>query len=127
MVIILIFSEITKKILETMIQNGFAQDIQSISFTRSAKCIDKNGVEKTAVASMNKPRSPICINVERFADEFGPYVQDSDVLGLVMHELSHHYGFEDADHSFAAAIAKEWQLDNERRNEEGEPLNYFIK
>lgn len=116
-----------QEMLNTMIEKGFAQDISSLKFVRSSKCLDSNGADKTAVASMNVPRSSICINVEKFVNEFGPYIQDSDVLGLVMHELAHHYGYEDADHGFAAAVANVWQSDNERRSEDGEPLNYFIK
>ena len=76
---------------------------------------------------MNEPRSDICVNPERIANEFGPYIQDSDLMGLMMHEFAHHYGYLDEDHSFGASIASAYQYDNEYRNQEGEPLNHLIK
>jgi hypothetical protein len=116
-----------QKILSDMIARGFGKDLSQTKFILAERCMDSKSVEKTASAKMDEPRSDICINPDRVVEDFGPYIQDSDLMGLMMHEFSHHYGYEDADHSFAAAIALEYQLDNERRNQEGDPLNYLIK
>jgi hypothetical protein len=114
-------------ILKDMRDRGFGSDVYKTQFKLEKTCLDKNGISKTATTSMNEMNSEICINAEKFVNEFGPYIQDSDVVGLLMHEYSHHFGYEDADHSFASSIAESYQKDSERRNEEGEPLNYLIK
>lgn len=104
-------------ILQTMVQKGFSVDRMKTKFVVKAQCVDSAGVSKSAVAAMNKPGSDICINVKRIVDEFGPYIMDSDIIGLAMHEYAHHYGFLDEDHSFAAAAALAWQKDSEERDE----------
>ena len=114
-------------ILQDMRARGFAKNLFATEFELKEKCIDKDGLSKTATTSMNVMGSVICINAAKLVDDFGPYIQDSDIVGLLMHEYSHHFGYEDKDHSFAAAIAETFQADSERRNEEGDPLNYFIK
>jgi len=106
---------------------GLNKDIYLSEFKIEKKCIDKNGIEKTATTEMNVMNSAICINVERFVEEFGPYIQDSDIVGLLMHEYSHHFGYLDENHVFAASVADFYQKDNENRNQDGEPLNYLIK
>lgn len=117
----------SQNILNEMIKKGFQSELNKVEFILSDRCLDLNGVEKSATAKMNKPGSKICVNPDRIVAEFGPYIQDSDLVGLAMHELAHHYGFEDADHSFAAAVALEWQKDSEQRNQDGEPLNSLIQ
>ncbi len=117
----------SKNILNDMIKKGFQSDLNKVEFILSDRCLDLNGVEKSATAKMNKPGSKICVSPDRIVAEFGPHIQDSDLVGLAMHELAHHYGFEDTDHSFAAAVALEWQKDSEQRNQDGEPLNSLIQ
>lgn len=114
-------------ILNDMRSRGFAKNLFETPFVMKDKCIDKEGVSKTATTSINKMGSEICINTEKLVDDFGPYIQDSDIIALLMHEYSHHFGYEDMDHSFAAAIADAYQKDSENRNEEGDPLNFLIK
>ncbi len=116
----------SQAILDDMLSKGFGKNLAQTKFVMKKSCKDKNGVEKTAVARISAPATDICINPSRFVEEFGPYIQDSDVMSLMMHELSHHYGYEDQDHSFAAAIASEYQKDNERRSQDGSPLNYLF-
>ena len=106
---------------------GFTKNLYATKFELNSECLDKDGISKTATTSMDKMGSSICINVEKLVDDFGPYIQDSDIIGLLMHEYSHHFGYEDKDHSFAAAVAESYQKDSENRNEEGVPLNYLIK
>lgn len=96
-------------ILQDMIAKGFLADLKTVKIVASKKCVDSSGVERTASAYMNKPGSDICFNPDRIVDEFGPYIQDSDLVGLVMHEFAHHYGYEDTDHFFAAHVAMEYQ------------------
>ena len=110
-----------------MIKRGFGNDLNKTKFVIASSCKDRHGDEKSAVAKMNAPQSDICVSAAKIVNEFGPYIQDSDLMGLMMHEFSHHYGYEDADHSFAAAVAIEYQSDSEERNQEGDPLNYLIK
>ena len=114
-------------ILKDMQKRGLGKDIYSTNFKLEKSCVDKNGIEKTATTEMNVMNSSICINVEKFVDDFGPYIQDSDIIGLLMHEYSHHFGYSDEKHEFAAGVTEFYQKDNERRNEEGDPLNYLIK
>lgn len=115
-----------QKKLDDMLDKGFGKDLSQTKFVLSKKCLDKEGIEKSASTEMNVPRADICVNPERIAREFGPYIQDSDLMGLMMHEFAHHYGYSDIDHSFAASIASAYQADNEYRNQEGDPLNYLI-
>ncbi len=114
-------------ILNDMIQKGFARDLEKTKFVLSDACLDHLGTERTAVAKMNAPGTDICVNPARIVDGFGPYIQDSDLIGIMMHEFAHHYGYEDSDHSFAANFAMDYQLDNEERNQDGAPLNYLLK
>lgn len=119
--------EAQQKILEDMIARGFGKNLMKTKFVMAESCFDSKGDSKTAVAEMNKPASDVCVSPSRIVDDFGPYIQDSDIMGLMMHELAHHYGYEDADHSFAAAIADEYQRDNEEKNQDGMPLNYLVR
>ncbi len=96
-------------ILQDMISKGFLADLKTVKFIASKKCVDSDGVERAASTTMNRPGADICFNPERIVDEFGPYIQDSDLVGLVMHEFAHHYGYEDTDHFFAAHVAMEYQ------------------
>ena len=119
--------EAQQKILEDMITRGFGKNLMKTKFVMTDSCVDSKGDSKTAVAEMNQPAGDICVSPSRIVDDFGPYIQDSDIMGLMMHELAHHYGYEDADHSFAAAIADEYQRDNEEKNQDGMPLNYLVR
>ncbi len=114
-------------ILHNMLDKGFASDIYKTEFEISKSCIDSRGKNKAAVATINAPRTSICINPDVIVKDFGPYIQDSDLVALIMHEFSHHYGHMDADHSFAAAVAQVYQEDSERENQEGSPLNYLLR
>lgn len=114
-------------ILKDMIAKGFGRDLAKTKFVMSERCVDRFNIERTAVATMNVPASDICINPARLVDEFGPYIQDSDIMGLMIHEFAHHYGYEDTDHFLASSVAMDYQLDNEDRNQDGAPLNYLIK
>lgn len=94
-----------KKIFQDMIENGLREDIKKIEFVISRKCLDQSNIERSASTKMNDRGGVICINPYRIVDEFGPYIQSSDIIGLVMHEIAHHYGYEDEDHFFAASMA----------------------
>lgn len=120
-------TELPTTILRTMKARGLAQEIERLNFDLRSECLDQAGLKRTATSQANVMGSSICIDLDRFIDGFGPYIQDSDIIALVMHELTHHFGFEDKNHHFAASIAQAWQSHAEQKSFSGEVTNFFVK
>lgn len=95
-------SDMRSRGVEALIQNKLLYKVSSV-------CLDKNKQSKAATADItaNPPLNPeVCINPDKIISDLGTNITDSALIGIVAHELSHFYGYEDIDHSLAAAAAE---------------------
>lgn len=112
--------------LQEMVRVGLIQDIENTIYRLSDGCYS-DGVLKSAttrkvnLATQPKIESPeICINVTQLAT-LG--TREGEVIGLLMHEHSRHFGFEDTNelgvHQFAFAMEAWYKYLSRKTN----PLN----
>ncbi|MEQ1724108.1 MAG: hypothetical protein ABL930_13110, partial [Pseudobdellovibrio sp.] len=97
-----ILTDMKSRQVEALIQNKLVYKVSGL-------CVDKNNLSKSATAAIttNPPSSPeVCVNPNKIISDLGTNITDSALVGIVVHELSHFYGYEDADHSLATAAAE---------------------
>lgn len=86
-----------------------SQEIQYIKdnkFDLSGPCYEKdeNGIEQEVDASTldNIRNAKICINLQKIIHKD---IYLSYLIGIIIHEIAHHYGDKDKDHTLAFAVA----------------------
>lgn len=86
--------------IDLLVQKGLIQDFKNATYDLEQKCVDETGTEKSASTTKvdlsenpNQPSPSICINVRKLAEEAASY---QDIVGLLFHEHSRHFGMEDS-------------------------------
>lgn len=93
-----------------MVERGVVDALWKTKFVFSKQCVDTyEGKKRSATAVMN-PTSPdqyeICVDLNKIAHDLGPQIPDGELVGLMIHELAHFYGYRDTDRKIATTVAK---------------------
>jgi hypothetical protein len=96
-------------LIKDLISKGLLEDIQAASYEFKSKCMDEDGAEHAASTlktdlslNPNQPHPAICINIKKLALE---HATREEVIGLLFHEHSRHFGQEDTDEAGFHPIA----------------------
>jgi hypothetical protein len=101
---------IAKKSILDMVERGVVKALWKTKFVFSQLCVDTfEGKKRSATAVMNATSTEqyeICIDLKKIASDLGPQIPDGELVGLMVHELAHFYGYLDADRKIATTVAR---------------------
>lgn len=93
-----------------MVERGVIKALWATKFVLSKECVDTfEGKKRSATAVMNvgpSDRYEICVDLQKIASDLGPQITDGELVGLIVHELAHFYGYLDANRKIATTVAK---------------------
>lgn len=93
-----------------MVERGVINALWKTRFVLSKECVDTfEGKKRSATAVMNvgtADQYEICVDLNKIANDLGPQITDGELVGLIVHELAHFYGYLDANRKIATTVAK---------------------
>jgi hypothetical protein len=93
-----------------MVERGVIKALWKTKFVLSKECIDTFEEKKKSATAVMNPTSieqyEICVDLRKIANDLGPQITDGELVGLMVHELAHFYGYLDANRKIATTVAK---------------------
>lgn len=113
--------------LNKMLQAGLIRNIESTIYRPSSHCEVDGVVKSASTGKINLYQNPnltlpeICLNIPKLTYESPT---EGELLGLLLHEHSRHYGYEDTDEIGVHPFAYEMQVWFDYLKKGFNPLNY---